>query len=670
MHVWAASYNMLWNKVYASKDQAIVFGPRTKVRGKTLLKPGTLIYYPVEKVRTTRHLIQCRIRNPGVGGVETFTVDRPFVWKSSIEFFREKWESVRNGEKNIAAYTVGFRCLRVEYDETCQGGQRGNIVADLMITKFGDIEVSKIFDLVPDAANRTGVKTTAHDDKAMAKKNTSDASKANPSAGEAVPNDEAENQLGGDSDADAEPPEEDDDAGFGLELLTREYAACIGKPEAASMSPENIENAVRASMEEAMSSSLQSDGVFSESADSSMADVIAGLVDEDLTLMQSVEDNMIQKALEARTISQDDVAASISRISKGDPDPDNIEDAMVDALLNSAKLMGNEAQNPDEDSEDDAPQEPDPSSSSSARVPQQPNQPLLAVFLPAISDSLQALLDCLRALQAGQPGENLSIVQSPVDVQRTPSFGFSRRILMVHWEVPGKTGRVARVDESGKLVSMVCVGDNKNARNFESCKIIHPDIGLRMERVKKKDRQAVPNNVIRVVNMLLQLEDVTSREQEAAIRQHDSDLQWQGVLNLEDCCAYCQREKLDPGSQGDDHHQHDCFPKKCPLCLLPFHASCVSQLVETHPDDLLNATIQRSIPDPSASWQRSKQNKHTHTQIDTQTFYYVCNLFNPCLTDRRCNCKCVIVTITDHSHSQSDHGSSAMDHCNVTALVV
>ena len=431
-HVWAASYNMLWNKVYAENGQALFFGPRQKKRGKVLLPPGASLFLSTEKVRTTHQLIQCSVCDrDDTDSVWSFVVDRPFKFKSSIDYFREQWDKVAGGEV-LAAFSVGFTNLRIQVNKS-SGQQHGQIIADFQRTKYGnDIDCSKLFDIAK---------------KGGAKENLGKAGAES-----------AETGAEGEED-------EDDDFGFGLDLLAQEFSACAETDSA------NVVDAVQASVDEA---DFQTGGLFAGATDTDMAQTVAQLVDEDLKIMENFENTILQKAVERKSIKPEDLAKSIDKLCE--EDGMDVQDAVLEAALSSSKLLGNEI--PGDIEEKVTETETVTADGNIADCP--------SSYSSSIQESLTSLLKCLRSLSSGKVGYNLSLAHSPTDVSGMPSFASSRRIILIHWEVPGKTGRVARVDENGHLVSMVCVGANQYSRKLESCTLIDADIGIRMERTKKR----------------------------------------------------------------------------------------------------------------------------------------------------------------------------------------
>ena len=568
-HMWAASYNMLWNKVCVTdnsggENQAICMGPKKKVRGTTLLPAGATLYFPVEKIRTTRQLVTCQVCPRGAG-VQNITVARPFVIKPSLHYFLEFWDRVKAGEE-LGLYAVSFSNLRVSYE---QPGQPAKILADLKLSRFGDIECTKLFDLLKSRHGTT-------------KSSQTDGSKASGSKNEAACGNSGDDP--GNNDDEDEEEEE-----FGLHLLVNEYASCLGEKMEAVSSME----AVQASFDEA---NCTAGGCFDAAAADEVAQMVAGLVDDDLQFLQDFEESVLQKAISEKRIEPEELTKSIDNLCRDGGL--QVEDAVFEAALNSSKLMGNEefASEPSRSSSSSAGFDGAAASTSNGDVASlcqshgkslcqvhevskhqlcRATQAFSSNVVAAITNSWQALLQCFRALQSRNPGgDGLSIGLSPTDVAGTPSFGTSRRLVLISWEVAGKTGRIARIDGDGKLVSMVCVGPNRYARNLENCLMIHPGIGLNMERVKKKERTSLPPFALRVRDMFLQLESLGLLAVEQRLREAEGQaIEWQQVAETsEDPCAFCSCH-LPSRSEGDVLLG---LPTKCPLCLITCHAHCAT----------------------------------------------------------------------------------------------
>lgn len=526
---------MLWNKVYAG-DEVIFFVPAMKHRGRTMLPAGSSVYLPVEKIRTTRQLVKCTVRPYGLD-ILSMKVDRPFTFISSINFFAEQWKQVKGGVR-LAAYSISLRNLRVCWEGS---STRGEIVADFQLNRARDIDCCRMFELL-------------------------------------LQNDAKGSKKGVDGDHEAGSDEEDgEELEYGLSLLTQEFAACTGVPE----QDVGVDEAVAASLDEANpNSSLK--GPFSVSESNDLENLIAELVDEDLKITHAAENDILEKAIAKKVLSPGELAPTISPLCG---EGFCAEEAVVEAALNSTKLLGNSGP------ESEAKQETTTSSEALAVTPtatvssgNQGQQNCFAQFCASLKKSLQAMLECCECNP--KIGDNLSILRSPTDIEGVPSFSTSQRIFLAHWEIPGKTGRVARLDAQGRLVSMVCVGKNRLARNFENCTVLHPDIGLRMERNKKAERPKLADSVLRLINIFLQAEASRLQDSIDQLRQQERqvgfDLQWADVVDTDaDACVYCGCDCGNQAASISAPQAEAEVTKRCPLCLLAWHDVCATRFLET-----------------------------------------------------------------------------------------
>ena len=482
---------------------------------------------------------------------------RPFVLMSSVDLFQDQWRHVVAG-KSTAVYSLPFSELHI--DRNAEG--RGNIFGCLQFTKYGnDIECNMLFEL-------TRKKQGATEGKPTASKHDAD-----------------------------EESDEDEEVTYGSELLKKDYAECFG----VDAKTVDLGDAVTASLDEGLGADLHGGGgSFAGAAEDAMAKAIAGLVDEDLTLLETAKKDMLEKAITKKTITPQEIEAGVSQLCA--EDGLQVEDAILEAALNSHKLIGNQVHsNLEEETTSEATNDPSISRPGvelcKMTLPQQrqASNTALQLYLSEMKNSVLCLLDCFHAIgkaqRAGQDG--LSIVKSASDIAGTSSFGCSRKLILVHWEIEGKTGRVARVDDKGQLVSMVCVGQNKTARNFADCPVIHPGFGLWMTRVKKRDRPKLPTHILRVVNMFLQSEKQELDAAEDVLKQNEG---WMDSANsVDECCAFCGRSSQQP--------------VRCPLCLLPWHAQCSRELFQQQQPQIL-----------SLQWFESDDQK-------TDAFFSLCHFY-------------------------------------------
>ena len=502
-HIWAASYNMLWNKVYAARDQAVFIGPSRKPRNRNFVDVVSNFYIVAEKVRTTRQLLRCSLVQQG-GDNACLQVVRPFEFLSSVHLFMDQWDEMRAGA-NLAAYSLGFANLRVSDCSSFAGA--GHIIADVRVTSC-----SKMFDL----QKKQYQKADKDDDAACA-----------PEALTGQGPDHASN--------------EDDDQDYGMSLLQSHVASCLHTSSA------NVTEQAAASASVAEACALPED-ILDEAAVHDMVGNVAANVDNDLDLMHRVEQEMLRQAVAQQAVSIEELKPQVDRmLSQGVHE----EDAVFEAAMNSAKLMGNLT--PENTPATQATREAadPPHASSSSAVPevvfpmssQQASECSFVTYTSAFSEGVRALLQCLHGCANSVPHSgSLSLAYSPVEVAGMPSFASSRRLVLLSWEVAGRTAHVARVDQQGRLVSMVCVGANRSARDLSACAMVHPSIGVSMERVRKKERTQIPDFIMRMANMVLQAESMQMARAEEEVRRADSMTSkepWHDVAHAGEQCLVC-----------------------------------------------------------------------------------------------------------------------------------
>ena len=586
---------MLWNKVYASKDQAIFVGPSRKPRNRSVLEVASNLYLPAEKVRTTRQLLRCSIKFSTVGN-SCLEVERPFHFTSSIHFFAEHFETVRSGAA-LAAYSVQLCNLRVT--RSADNGH-GRIVADVQ-----DKSCSKMFDLqhkaqAPQIEGRQQA-GEIHNEQEFQR------------ASVAIDDD------GGDVD--------DDDEEYGLSLLREHVAADLGQ--------QNISEEVAVAASFAEASADAEGGVLDEVAVREMVEQVAARVDSELDLMCQVEQEVFQQAVLEKNLSMEELQPQVDRLMSQGMSAD---EAVFEAALNSSKLLGNVAS-----SMGSGAAEPSAgSSSSSSTTPadaslglgpndsagqhfrmtsKQMSERCYVTFCAAFSESFGALFRCLHACATSKPDPTgISLAQSVTELTCAPSFPGSCRTVLISWEVPGRTGRVARADTEGRLVSMVCVGANRTARDLSHCRMIHPNIGIAMERVRKKERAEIPSFILRMAKMFLQAESLELAEAESVIRELDEGLTsdpWGDVARAGEECVSCGKlERLpEVGSSSGltgvgglrcQQTQATSLATQCPLCLQAWHVECCDHFTEQFASSLQQIQLHPAPETQREPWQHEK----------------------------------------------------------------
>lgn len=95
-------------------------------------------------------------------------------------------------------------------------------------------------------------------------------------------------------------------------------------------------------------------------------------------------------------------------------------------------------------------------------------------------------------------GLNLALVCLEV-----PSTG-GRQARFVHWQSAGQTGRPVDLDNQNRVKALVCVGDLRVAMDLSQSFVIHPDVGVAMQRARgfrMQERPQMNQESLRLQNM-------------------------------------------------------------------------------------------------------------------------------------------------------------------------
>ena len=139
-----------------------------------------------------------------------------------------------------------------------------------------------------------------------------------------------------------------------------------------------------------------------------------------------------------------------------------------------------------------------------------------------------------------------------------------RQVAWVQWTRPGEAGRVAELDSSNHLKSIVPVGLRRHPLDFTALdmRMIWQDTGIKNVKAKWKrdqDRNKMPDHLCTLKEMWTLAEDPSQRHLDNAGNP------WE--------CFICS-EVASPQLP-----EHDA--RKCSLCLLPSHTCCMMTLVSS-----------------------------------------------------------------------------------------
>ncbi len=239
-----------------------------------------------------------------------------------------------------------------------------------------------------------------------------------------------------------------------------------------------------------------------------------------------------------------------------------------------------------------------------------------------IQPAIQALLDAQSA-RAKHPRETLcsalglSLVLYEAAVS-TDADESNKRIVLIQWTIGGKRGRIADLDSDSCVKTIVPTGAKKNPLDLSSSYIIHPAVGVSMERVKRRERPKLPSIIIRLTSMwrtalqsqymtenqalqiLNRMETVDeARSSGTLVESVQHGATAQALLQSESACAFCgtnlhkQRQHEPHTSSSQCSSYEPDFIQQCCICLLSWHMSCVQHLltcVQPQPVDPLPTT--------------------------------------------------------------------------------
>ena len=320
-----------------------------------------------------------------------------------------------------------------------------------------------------------------------------------------------------------------------------------------------------------------------------------------LGIMEDRENKLIPKALDEFTkrkttaktdsplLEQNISVAIAEQVARGYTE----EEAAEEAILNHSSFMGNEETTQTDVTCGDL----------GVVLQSETSSPVLvnsfegpfANWMEESSMSLQALYGAHVALQektTGQDGE-LSLVlgnidgkpetsgESNISSRASSSNNIDRgatvedqTVFWVHWKFPGELDRPASLDNNDRVKCIVATGRLKELRNYTTAKIIHPAIGVRMERIRGfagQSRPQVPPHVMRLFAIW----------KEALVRRHDfgnpGDVAAYTAAVCTDCpCFVCGSTASFLSGEGgvaEPQSERDVV-KSCPLCLLWAHSRC------------------------------------------------------------------------------------------------
>ena len=233
--------------------------------------------------------------------------------------------------------------------------------------------------------------------------------------------------------------------------------------------------------------------------------------------------------------------------------------------------------------------------------------------LNAMTDAYCACQKYTRSsLSPSNTGLSLVVYDGGIQGTQTDQDECNTQVVLVQWVVGGKSGRIADLDSEGRVITIVPSGAKRVPIRFENSTIIHPSIGITMERVKRSERPKLPIHAERLMRMwrvALQADRMPEHVALQLIQQDESkditDLTSsdggaaQALLMDMSSCCFCGSnssfspfglklpQKHDdngpsssttpPRSARNDNHE---FIQQCCLCLHYWHRSCSRKLLD------------------------------------------------------------------------------------------
>lgn len=215
-----------------------------------------------------------------------------------------------------------------------------------------------------------------------------------------------------------------------------------------------------------------------------------------------------------------------------------------------------------------------------------------AQWIAAVTSSINAMMNAQEAV-ASHFVELSADTTGLALVRHFVTDSGSWCIDLVQWTLKPWHGRVADIDEHQRVITIVPSGKKKIPLDFTSAHVVHPSIGLKMERVKKKERSKVPDHIIRLREMWQQamaetplqlwenmLSQIPQPSQNTENEVGDEFTTQMSVLkeamsSSEEKCTMCGSNKNNINLQSVSS-----FITQCCVCLKYWHEECCKLLCD------------------------------------------------------------------------------------------
>ena len=167
---------------------------------------------------------------------------------------------------------------------------------------------------------------------------------------------------------------------------------------------------------------------------------------------------------------------------------------------------------------------------------------LAKAWRAALIESLGVLerrATAVRTTPRGHDGQISLIVSAAAGLTE----GTQSAIYVTWTDATASRGRRVQIDPQNRIVYSVPI---YHVASWENCFVVHPAIGKWMRKLPPSLREVLPPDALHLQRM------------------------WDCALGSVDSLSLCSICKQDSGVDGN-------VPKRCPLCLLVFHAECVDE---------------------------------------------------------------------------------------------
>ena len=209
-----------------------------------------------------------------------------------------------------------------------------------------------------------------------------------------------------------------------------------------------------------------------------------------------------------------------------------------------------------------------------------------ARWLTSMTSMFQALSAAAKSKQAHPTMDKMSPDTTGLAlVKFIDPIDKHTKVDLIQWTSIG-FGRVADIAD-GRVVAIVPTGRKRVPIDFRESDVIHPCTGVRMERVRKKERPAVPDGILRL-RMAWQIclkEKLEEQSKEWIGRLSSSSDARQDLQEVEtkfaesmERCEFCRSSKNYNVSRSSGYDPD--WISQCSVCLLSWHMRCVMKLTK------------------------------------------------------------------------------------------